>query len=103
MYLLFFYVTENYLESVKAAIFKAGAGVYGKYDQCAWQTQGEGQYQPLSGSTPFSGEINQLSQMPEYKVEIFCDAEHLDAAVAALKSAHPCETPAYGVVKLIDS
>ena len=37
-----FYVPESHLESVKNAMFEAGAGKLGNYQQCCWQTKGQG-------------------------------------------------------------
>ncbi len=99
MYMLYFYVPEAHLDLVKNAIFAAGAGSIGNYKHCAWQTLGEGQFMPLSGSNAFIGEIDVLQAEPEYKVEIVCSKELIQAAVAALKRSHPYETPAYQVVQ----
>lgn len=98
MYMLFFLVPESHLESVKEAIFKTGAGQMGNYQRCAWQTLGTGQFMPLQGSNAFIGEKNQLETVAEYKVEIACTQSQLAHAVAALKAAHPYETPAYHVI-----
>jgi structural hemagglutinin/hemolysin toxin protein RtxA len=98
MYILYFLVPETHLEVVKNAVFAVGAGSIGNYKHCAWQTLGEGQFMPLSGSNPSIGEINQLEKVPEYKVEIICTEEQIKEAVQALKKAHPYETPAYQVV-----
>ena len=62
LYQLFFYVSETYLEQVKNAVFEAGAGRVGNYLHCAWQTKGEGQFCPLSGSNPYIGKINHLEK-----------------------------------------
>ena len=56
MYLLFFLVPETHLELTKNALFAVGAGSIGHYSHCAWQTLGEGQFMPLSGSDAFIGE-----------------------------------------------
>lgn len=100
MYLLFFLVPETHLEVTKNAIFAVGAGSVDHYSHCAWQTLGEGQFKPLAGSNPYLGELNKLARVPEYKVEIICTKEQIEAAVAALKKAHPYETPAYQVLRL---
>ena len=73
----------------------------GNYEHCCWQVLGEGQFRPLPGSNPHIGSANQLETVPEYKIEVVCDDEHIDAAVAALKRSHPYETPAFDVIKLI--
>lgn len=100
MYSLTFHTPETHLDVIKNAIFATGAGSIGNYSHCAWQTIGEGQFMPLSGSNAFIGEINTLEKIPEYKVEIICTDEQITAAVAALKLAHPYETPSYQVFKL---
>lgn len=100
MYQLIFYVPESHLESVKAALFKAGAGRIGDYDHCAWQTLGSGQFRPLSGSTPFIGTVNQTESLAEYKVEMVCEAGRIKAVLQALLSAHPYQTPAYSVLEM---
>src|SRR5262245_51778391 len=100
MYLLHFLVPQSHLEQVKEAIFAAGAGRVDNYQDCTWQTKGEGQFMPLAGSHPFIGEINQLETVIEYKVETICSDECIGAAVAALKKAHPYESPSYTVLRM---
>jgi hypothetical protein len=102
MYKLAFFVPESHLEQVKAAVFAAGAGRIGNYDQCCWQTLGMGQFRPLAGSNPFVGTIQQLEQVPEYRVEMVCDDALINVAVAALHSAHPYEQPAIDVWQLAE-
>lgn len=102
MFKITFYVPESHLDAVKAALFAAGAGRVGNYDCCAWQVRGEGQFRPLTGSNPFIGQQGVLEVVDEYRVELVCEENHLQAAVAALKQAHPYEEPAYDVVRLLD-
>ena len=102
MYKLVFFVPDSHLEAVKLAVFAAGAGKIGDYDQCCWQTLGEGQFRPLAGSQPFTGAQDQLSRKPEWRVELVCDPEHISAAKQALIAAHPFEEPAYDIWPLAD-
>ncbi len=90
-----FYVPDSHLEKVKEALFAAGAGRLGNYDKCCWQVQGAGQFRPLEGSDPFLGRQGELERCAEWKVELLCEPERLEAAIEALKEAHPYETPAY--------
>ncbi|WP_422133498.1 MULTISPECIES: NGG1p interacting factor NIF3 [unclassified Endozoicomonas] len=92
---LCFFVPESHLESVKTAVFAAGAGRYEKYDNCCWQTLGQGQFRALDGSDPFIGSQGKLETVQEFKVEMICEDQYLKAAIAALKSAHPYEEPAF--------
>lgn len=102
MYQITFYVPADHLEAVKTALFTAGAGAIGDYDHCAWQCLGTGQFRPLQDSKPFIGQHNQVEQLEEYKVEMVCADEHIQAAITALKASHPYEEPAYNVTQCQD-
>lgn len=95
MYKIEFYVPESHLEAVKRAMFGAGAGKIGNYDSCCWQIKGLGEFRPLEGANPYSGIPGEVERDAEWKVEIVCADELLGKALAALKQAHPYETPAY--------
>lgn len=102
MYKLSFFVPSSHLETVKSALFAVGAGKIGDYDCCCWQVEGLGQFRPLAGSQPFIGQQGMVEQVPEWKVEMVVDDALIATAVAALKTAHPYETPAYEVWRLAD-
>lgn len=99
-YLLAFYVPTESSEPVLEAIFSTGAGRIGDYDRCCWKTEGTGQFRPLSGSNPTIGEHDQVEFVSELKVELVCSEEHIDAAISALKKAHPYEEPAYHLIPI---
>jgi len=101
VYTLCFYVPESALEQVKAAVFAAGAGRIGNYDQCCWQVAGQGQFRPLAGSRPAIGRQGEVESVAEYRVEMVCEAACIAAAVAALQAAHPYEEPAWHVLEMI--
>jgi len=104
-----FFVPEQYLTLVKQAVFEAGAGKIGDYDQCCWQVLGQGQFRPLAGSTPFIGDspgldeqAGQLTHVDEYRVEMVCEERYIKQVVQSLKQAHPYEEPAYEVWSLLE-
>lgn len=100
MYGITFNVPESHLETVKEAIFQAGAGKIGNYSHCCWQVLGEGQFMPLDGSNPYIGVVGKVERVAEYKVETICDDELVEKVIAALLVAHPYETPSYEVWKM---
>ena len=100
MFKLCYFVPESHLEITKQAVFRAGAGKIGDYDQCAWQCKGQGQFRPLEGSDPFLGQKGELEVVTEYKVELVCEEAKIQGAIEALKQAHPYEEPAYEVCRL---
>ena len=101
MYKLCFYVPESHLEQVKTAMFAAGAGRIGAYDSCCWQVLGQGQFRPLDGSRPFQGQAGSVEVLEEYRVEMVCAPEFIQAVVAALLESHPYETPAWDVLATV--
>ncbi|MHA6558110.1 NGG1p interacting factor NIF3 [Pseudomonas alliivorans] len=102
MYKLAFFVPPSHVDEVKSAVFAAGAGRIGAYDQCCWQVLGHGQFHPLDGSQPFIGQGGVVEQVQEWKVELVVADELIQQAVVALKQSHPYETPAYEVWRLED-
>ncbi len=95
MYQLVFYVPESHLNIVKDAIFLAGAGRYQNYDNCSWQTIGEGQFRPVENSQPYIGTKGVVETVNEYRVETMCQSQYLNHVLSALREVHPYEEPAY--------
>ena len=102
MFKLCVFIPESHTEAVKQALFAAGAGRIGDYDCCAWQTLGQGQFRPLEGSQPFIGQTGSVEQVAEYRVEMVCTDDVVDAALTALREAHPYEEPAFDLWRLDD-
>ncbi len=101
-YHVYFYAPESHVEEIKNAMFSSGAGMFGEYSHCAWQTSGQGQYLPNQNADPFLGEKLNLCHEAELKVEMICLEACLKSVIDALKTAHPYEEPAYGVIELIN-
>lgn len=91
------YIPDSHLDPVKAALFAAGAGRIGDYADCCWQVAGQGQFRPLPESAPYIGNAGELATVTEYRVEMLCREEIIDAVLAALHDAHPYEEPAWDV------
>lgn len=102
MYKICVYVPEMSVETVKLALFEAGAGRIGNYEQCCWQTAGIGQFRPLENSQPAIGSVGMLEYVDEVKVELVCEDALVTQAINAIKQSHPYEAPAYDVWKLED-
>lgn len=102
MYKMAFFVPMDAAESVKQAVFEAGAGSMGNYENVCFQTRGTGQFRPTEGANPHIGTVDSLESVEEFKVEMVCDEAHIHGAIAALKLAHPYEEVAYDVWLLAD-
>ena len=89
------YVPASHAEALKQALFAAGAGALGNYDQCCFEIAGQGQFRPLEGAHPFAGSVGAAERADEHKLELILPAAKRAAVIAALKRAHPYETPAF--------
>lgn len=49
----------------------------------------------LADSKPFLGTPGTVEEVPEMKIETLCAAADLRAVIAAMREAHPYETPAF--------
>ena len=98
---LIYYIPESHLESTKQAIFEAGAGGIGNYEHCAWQVLGTGQFKPIKGADPFIGEVGELEQVAEWRVETIVPEDKASDVARALKVSHPYEEPAFEFIQMV--
>lgn len=96
---LVFYVPVPDCDDVLSALFAAGAGRIGDYDQCAFVLEGRGQFRPLPGANPTIGGVGTLEHVTENRVELTFPRNLRATVVAALRAAHPYEEPAFHVLE----
>jgi dinuclear metal center YbgI/SA1388 family protein len=99
-YKLVVFVPAESVAKVSNAVFAAGAGMIGNYSNCSFQAEGTGTFFPLEGAKPAIGKKRKLEKVPEIRFETVVPADKLDTVIAAMKKAHPYETPAFDVFKL---
>ncbi len=68
----------------------------------ATHLEGQGQFRPLAGSSPFIGQADSVATVDEYRVEMLCPEDRASAVIRALRAAHPYEAPAFDLVHLLD-
>lgn len=102
MYKVVFFVPLSHAEQVKQAMFIAGGGRLGAYENCSFETEGMGQFRPLKGSQPYIGKQGEIERVKELRVEMVVVDTLIKDVVMALKKSHPYEVPAYDVIKLED-
>lgn len=91
------FVPAGHEDAVRSAIAEAGAGLYGRYDSCSFETPGTGRFRPLPGAHPFAGSVDELEEAAEVRIEAVCPEKDVAAVVAAMRRAHPYEEPAYDI------
>ncbi|MET9202127.1 Nif3-like dinuclear metal center hexameric protein [Gordonia sp. NPDC003585] len=95
-------VPEGNTEQVSEAMFAAGAGAIGEYRDCAWSVVGTGQFEPQEAATPAIGEIGMRTHVDEARVEMVAVRGLRATVLAALRTAHPYEEPAFDIFELAD-
>lgn len=91
------YVPQENAEALREAIFGAGAGHIGDYSHCSWSVAGIGQFLPLDGASPAIGSIGTVEQVAEDRVEVVAPARARADVLAAMRTAHPYEEPAFDI------
>ena len=64
------YVPVDYAEQVKKALFEAGAGNIGFYDECSFSISGEGTFRPIDGANPFLGKKGTTEKVNEIQLSV---------------------------------
>ncbi len=87
-------------EAVLAAVFEAGAGRIGAYEECSFTTAGLGTFFGTEGANPTIGTVGRRESVREQKIEVVCPADRLAAVLGAARAAHSYEEPAIDVFPL---
>lgn len=94
------YVPLEHVGKVRYALFNAGAGHIGEYDQCSFNSEGQGTFRASENATPYIGEKGKLHFEDEVKVETVFP-KHLESKIINdLLDAHPYEEVAYDIYSL---
>jgi dinuclear metal center YbgI/SA1388 family protein len=97
--LVTFTIPEN-AEKLRNALFDAGAGKIGNYEDCSFNSQGIGTYMGNENSNPEIGERFEFVENTEIKIEVTFE-KHLEAKILkALFTNHVYEEVAYEIYQL---
>ena len=86
---------HSHAQIVRNAIFNAGAGHIGEYDNCSYNLQGEGTFRAKKGASPHVGEIGKLHVEPEVRIETVIPIIKKNEVIRSLIAVHPYEEPVY--------
>jgi dinuclear metal center YbgI/SA1388 family protein len=94
------YAPKDNAEKVRQAMFNAGAGHIGHYDQCSFNSDGTGTFRPGIHSNPQVGSIGHVNFENETKIEVIAPNWLINNTINAVKEVHTYEEVAYDVVNL---
>jgi dinuclear metal center YbgI/SA1388 family protein len=88
-------VPLQHADSVRNALFNAGAGHIGNYDSCSYNLTGEGTFRAGKGANPYIGEIDDIHIETEVRIETVLPIMKREEVLRALLAVHPYEEPVY--------
>jgi dinuclear metal center YbgI/SA1388 family protein len=94
------FVPDADLAKVSDAVFAAGGGGIGRYEQCSFRTPGTGTFFGTDAANPTVGQTGRREQVSEQRLEVVVPEGRIDAVVAAVRAAHSYEEPAFDVYPL---
>ncbi len=97
---LFTFCPHDQAGAVREAMFRAGAGSIGDYDECSFNVEGYGTFRGNESTDPYVGERGQQHREAETRIEVIYPAVLEHTVVKALLEAHPYEEVAYDIVAL---
>jgi dinuclear metal center YbgI/SA1388 family protein len=97
------FVPVDQAEQVRTALFNAGAGAIGNYDQCSFNIAGRGTFRGNQLTDPFVGEKGKRHTEDEVRIETIYEAFREKQVLTALLNAHPYEEVAYDLYNLTNS
>ena len=94
------HVPQTHIDQVRTALFNAGAGNIGNYDDCSFNIQGQGTFKANNNANPTIGEIGKLHIEDEIQLHLTY-SKHVESKILkALFTSHPYEEVAYEITTL---
>ncbi len=92
------YVPKKDAENVRTALFNAGAGAIGNYNNCSFNMEGVGTYKGNENSNPTIGKKGKLHTENETFISVVFETHLEKNMLSTLFKVHPYEEVAYDIV-----
>ncbi|MER3373483.1 MAG: Nif3-like dinuclear metal center hexameric protein [Allomuricauda sp.] len=97
------YAPNGESETIKSALFGAGAGEIGKYSNCSFSLEGKGSFIAGEEANPSVGKIGEIHVEKETQINVIYSFEKEQQILNALFNAHSYEEVAYEISSLENS
>ena len=94
------FIPVEHLDKVREAVFNAGAGNIGNYDNCGFTAKGWGSFRGNEKTNPFVGEKGEIHAEKEIRFETIFPGYLQGKIIGSLLKAHPYEEVAYDIYPL---
>lgn len=98
------FIPEEYVKDLRKSLNDIGAlTIGGNYDNCMAVSKVMSSWRPLYGANPFKGELGEICEAEECKVEFCCKEELLKKTIDTIKQVHPYEVPVINIISTLNS
>jgi dinuclear metal center YbgI/SA1388 family protein len=97
------FVPLDHADNVRSALFSAGAGQIGEYEQCSYNIEGMGTFKGSEYTNPYTGQKGKLHFEKEIRIETIFPKVIQSKVISAMLDAHPYEEVAYDIYPLDNS
>ncbi|KAA0989323.1 Nif3-like dinuclear metal center hexameric protein [Dyadobacter aurulentus] len=97
--LTFFSPVAN-TQEILVALFAAGAGRIGQYENCSFRTKGTGSFMPNQDANPVIGQKGAQEEVAEHRAEVMFPSYLQSKIISVLRQTHPYEEIAYYLTAL---
>src|SRR5688500_10983539 len=94
------FITNEHTGKVLTALYDAGAGQIGNYENCSFSVVGQGTFRPNENANPVIGERSVQEVVTETRIEVIFPGHLQSKVLNALKKSHPYEEVAYYLTSL---
>ena len=94
------YVPKADADTLKKALFEAGAGNIGNYSHCSFVNEGTGSFQAGADANPVKGNIGEIHLEKETQIHVTYQKSQEGKVLNALFKSHPYDEVAYEIYSL---
>ena len=94
------FVPDSDLQKMSDALFTAGAGTIGQYNECSFRVAGTGTFYGTDSTNPTVGQKGRREDANEWRLEVVVPEPLVTSVVRAMRAAHSYEEPAFDIYPL---
>ena len=94
------FIPRGQADSVLSALYQAGAGQIGNYENCSFRVDGQGTFKPNRNANPAIGERFVQETVDETRIEVIFPSHLQRKVLLALRESHPYEEVAFYLTSL---
>lgn len=102
LYKLVVFVPNSYRDKVRKVLGEEGAGWIGNYSHCTYNIEGIGTFMPREGTNPYIGNIYELEEVRETRIETIVEKKDLNKVINKMLEVHSYEEVAYDIYPLMN-